>query len=79
MLMHSGRSCGPYQYIFYIDATNQRAVFQRGVKRSSGPISRIPGGNRVAVKVSVVQMGRVNDRIGQGRSVSRDELFIPLH
>src|SRR6218665_972038 len=30
--------------------------FQRGVKRSSGPISRVPGGDRVAVRVGVVQM-----------------------
>ena len=34
------------------------------VKRSSGPISRGPGGDRVAVKVAVVQMGRVNDQMG---------------
>ena len=34
-----------------------------GVRRSLGPISRIPGGDRVAVKVGVVQMGRVNDQI----------------
>ena len=39
------------------------------VNRSSGPISRISGGDRVAVKVGVVQMGRVNDQMGQGRSV----------
>ena len=32
--------------------------FQRGVKRSSGPISRVPGGDRVAVRVGVVEMGR---------------------
>jgi len=43
--------------------TNQRG-FSNGVKRSSaGQISRIPGGDRVAVKVGVVQMGRVNDQI----------------
>ena len=41
----------------------------KGVKRSSGPISRIPGGDRVAVKVGVVQMGRVNDQMGQGKGV----------
>jgi len=39
------------------------------VKRSSGQISRIPGGDRVAIKVGVVQMERVNDQMGQGRSV----------
>src|SRR6218665_2508958 len=43
----------------------------RGVKRSSGPISRIPGGDRVAVTVGVVQVeNKVNDQMGrQGRSV----------
>ena len=40
---------------------------QRGVKRSSGLISRVPGGNRVAVRVGVVEMGRGNDQKGQGR------------
>jgi len=39
------------------------------VKIRSGPISRIPGGDRVAVKLGVVQMGRVNGQMGQGRSV----------
>ena len=43
--------------------------FQRGVKRSSGPISRIPGGDGVAVKVGVVQVEKVNDQMGQGRRV----------
>src|SRR6218665_1532821 len=42
-------------------------VFQRGVKRSSDPISRVPGGGRVAVKVGVVQVEKVNDQMGQGR------------
>src|SRR6218665_261730 len=41
--------------------------FQRGVKRSSGPNSRVPGGERVAVRVGVVEMGRGNDQKGQGR------------
>ena len=40
----------------------------KGVKRSSGPISRVPGGDRVAVRVGVVEMGRGNDQKGQGRS-----------
>ena len=35
--------------------------FQSGVKRSSGKISRIAGGDRVAVKVGVVQVEKVND------------------
>jgi len=39
------------------------------IKRSSGPISRIPGGDRVAVKVGVVQVEKVNDQMGQGRRV----------
>src|SRR6218665_3214745 len=43
--------------------------FPKGVKRSSGPISRIPGGDRVAVKVGVVQVEKVNDQMGQSRSV----------
>ena len=46
---------------------NQREIFQKGVKRSSGPISRIPGGDTVAVKVGVVQVEKVNDPMGQGR------------
>ena len=47
-----------------------------GIKRSSGPISRVPGGDRVAVRVGVVEMGRRNDQMGQGRSVWRDEILI---
>ena len=44
--------------------------FPKGVKRISGPVSRIPVGDRVAVKVGVVvQMGGVNDQMGQGKSV----------
>jgi len=46
-----------------------KGFFQRVVKGSSGPISRGPGGDRVTVKVGVIQMGRVNDQMGQGRSV----------
>src|SRR6218665_302190 len=45
--------------LFTSAATNQR-VFSKGrVKRSSGPISRIPGGDRVAFKVGVIQMEKV--------------------
>ena len=40
------------------------ATNQRGVKRSSGPISRIPGGDRVAVKVGVIQVEKLNDQMG---------------
>src|SRR6218665_1386853 len=48
-----------------------KGVFPKGVtrvKRSSGPISRIPGGDRVAVKGGVAQVEKVNDQMGQGRS-----------
>ena len=56
--------------------TNQSEVSKKVVKRSSGPISRASGGDRVAVKVGVVQMGRVNDQLSQGRSVWRDDILI---
>ena len=49
--------------------------FQRGVKRSSDPISRIPGGDRVAVKVGVVQMEKVNDQMGQDSGVFEEMTF----
>jgi len=49
--------------LFTSAATNQRGVSKGGVKRSSGPISRIPGGDRVAVKVGVVQVEKVNDQM----------------
>ena len=45
--------------------------FPKGVKRSSGPVSRIPGEDRVAVKVSDVQVEKVNDQMGPGRSLKR--------
>ena len=38
---------------------SKRWVFQRGVMRSSGPIFRIPGGDRVAVKVGAVQVEKL--------------------
>src|SRR6218665_3037804 len=41
--------------------------FPKGVNRSSGPNSRVPGGDRVAVRVDVVEMERGNDQKGQGR------------
>ena len=37
--------------------------FKRGVKRSSGPNSRVPGGDRVAVRVGVVEMGGMIRRV----------------
>jgi len=40
----------------------------REAQVESGLISRIPGGDRIAVTVGVVQMRRVNDQM-QGRSV----------
>ena len=41
-----------------------KGFFPKGVKRSSGQISRIPGEDRVAVEMGVVQMKRVNDQMG---------------
>jgi len=40
-----------------------------GQEKLRSYISRIPGGDRVAVKVGVVQVEKVNDQMGQGRSV----------
>jgi len=40
------------------------------VKRSSGPISRIPGEDRVAVRVGVVQMEKANDQMTQNDQMS---------
>ena len=40
--------------------------FQRVVKRSLGPISRVPGEDRVAVRVGVAEMGKGNDQKSQG-------------
>jgi len=37
--------------------------------RSLSPISRIPGGEKVAVKVGVITKEKVNDQMGQSRSV----------
>ena len=54
--------------LFTSAATNQMRVFQRVVERSSDPISRGPGGDRVTVKVGVVQIRRVNDQMSQSRS-----------
>jgi len=51
--------------LFTSAATSQRRVFQRVVKKNSGPISKGHGGNKVAVKRGVVQMGRVNDQMGK--------------
>ena len=38
-----------------------------GIKRSSGPIFRVLGGDIVAVRVGAVEMGKGNDQMGQGR------------
>ena len=47
------------------------------VKRSSGPMFRGPGGDRVAVKVGAFRWGGcTNDQMGQGRSIGRDDILI---
>src|SRR6218665_1932703 len=51
------------------DEDDECGIPKGGVKRRSGPISRIPGGDRKVVTVGVVQMEKVNDQMGQGRSV----------
>ena len=38
--------------------SSRRYVGWEDFKRSSGSISRVPGGDRVAVRVGVVEMGR---------------------
>src|SRR6218665_3901112 len=38
--------------------------------------SATAGGDSVAVKMGVVQMEKVNDQMGQGRSVHRDDILI---
>ena len=49
-------------------------AYLRALRRIKGGGSReaqvwLPGGDRVAVKVCVDEMGRVNDQMDQGRSV----------
>ena len=58
--------------LFMSAATNQMGAFQKGVKRSSGPISRIPRGDRVAVKVGIVQV----EKVDQSRRIRRDDILI---
>jgi len=53
-----------------------KGFFQRVFKRSTGPISKGPGVVRVAVKVGVVLMWRVNGQLGQGRSFWRDDILM---
>src|SRR6218665_3855922 len=53
---------------YYSRALNQRGNFQRGSREAQVRFPEYQGG-RVAVKVGVVQMGRVNDRLGQSSSV----------
>ena len=58
-----------------------RACFsKRVVKRNSGPISRIPAGDKVAVKVGVVQMGRVNEsgNINENESNGKINMIIAI-
>ena len=57
----------PGHQLIHERCDESKGGFQRGVKRSSGSISRVPGGDRVAVRVDVVEMGRGNDQKGQGR------------
>ena len=59
----------PGHQLIHERCDESKVDFQKGVKRSSGPISRVSGGDRVAVRVGVVEMGRGNDQMGQGRSV----------
>ena len=49
--------------------------FKSGVNRSSGPISRIPGEDKVVVKVGVVQMEKVNDQTGAASSVNYRDMW----
>jgi len=53
----------PRHQLIHERCDESKGVFQRGVKRSLGPISRIPGGDRVVVKVGVVQVEKVNDQV----------------
>src|SRR6218665_793578 len=51
----------PEHQLIHERCDESKGGFSKGVKRSSGPISRIPGGDRVAANVGVVQMEKVND------------------
>src|SRR6218665_2306746 len=51
----------PGHQLIHERCDESKGGFQRGVTRSSGPISRLPGGDSVAVRVGVVEMGRGND------------------
>ena len=64
--------------LFTSAATNQRGFSRRVVKRSSGPISRIPEGDRVAVKVGVVLsidlVGELSSQIASPVLVARRQI-----
>ena len=55
--------------LFTSAATNQRGVFQRGSREAQVRFPEYQEGGNRAVKVDVVQMEKVNDQMGQGRSV----------
>jgi len=63
------KSSAPGHQLIHERCDESKKVFQRRVKGSLDSISRAPAGDRVDVKLGVVQMGRVNDHMGQGRSV----------
>ena|SRR6218665_84159 len=60
--------------LFTSAVTNQRGL-PKGSKRTSGPISRITAGDRIAVKMGVVQVEKVNDQMGQGIGVFEEMRF----
>jgi len=55
--------------LFMSAATNQRGVFREGGQEKFRVDFQRARGDRVAVKVCVVQMARVNDQMDQCRSV----------
>ena len=67
-LKRYSKASSPGHQLIHERCDESKGVSKGGVK-SSGPISRIPEGDRVAVKVGVDKMGRVNDQMDQGRSV----------
>ena len=59
----------PSASLFMSAETNQEGVFQRGVQEKLRSDFQNTRRDRVAVKVGVVQREKVNDQMGQGRSV----------
>ena len=64
--------------LFTSAAMNQRGVFQEGDQEKLRSDFQGPEGDRVAVKVGVVQMGRVNDQMGQNYKISSIDQTTPL-